>query len=52
MAIVDVREAIEWQARHSEEAGAPCTARVIRAELAILESDTATGRRHSGFWLG
>ncbi len=45
MAIVDVREAIEWQARHSEEAGAPNTARVIRAELAILDSDTATGRR-------
>ena len=45
MAILDVREAIEWQARHAEEAGAPCTARVVRAELAILDSDTATGRR-------
>lgn len=45
MEIADVREAIEWQARHAEEAAAPCTARVIRAELAILETDTATGRR-------
>jgi len=45
MDVVDVREAIEWQARHAEEAGAPCTARVIRAELAILDGDTATGRR-------
>lgn len=45
MEIADVREAIEWQARHAEEASAPCTARVIRAELAILDTDTATGRR-------
>lgn len=45
MAILDVREAIEWQARHAEEAEAPCTARVVRAELAVLDSDTATGRR-------
>ena len=45
MAILDVREAIEWQARHAEEAAAPCTARVIRAELAILDGDSATGRR-------
>jgi hypothetical protein len=45
MAVLDVREAIEWQARHAEEARAPNTARVIRAELAILDTDTATGRR-------
>lgn len=51
MAILDVREAIEWQARHAEEAEAPCTARVIRAELAILDSDTATGRRMAN-WQG
>ena len=51
MEIADVREAIEWQARHSESAGAPCTARVIRAELAILETDTATGRRMAN-WQG
>ena len=51
MEIADVREAIEWQARHSESAGAPCTARVIRAELAILDTDTATGRRMAN-WQG
>jgi hypothetical protein len=45
MDITDVRQAIEWQAQHAEEAFAPCTARVIRAELAILDTDTATGRR-------
>ncbi|MXP41523.1 DUF2332 family protein [Altererythrobacter soli] len=45
MEIADVREAIEWQAQHAEQAFAPCTARVIRAELAILDTDTATGRR-------
>ena len=51
MEIADVREAIEWQARHSESAGAPCTARVIRAELASLETDSATGRRMAN-WQG
>ena len=51
MEIADVREAIEWQARHSESAGAPCTARVIRAELALLETDSATGRRMAN-WQG
>jgi len=45
MAVLDVREAIEWQARHAEEAHAPRTARVIRAQLAILDGETATGRR-------
>ena len=38
-------EAIEWQAQHSEKAGAVCTARVIRALLPVLETETATGRR-------
>jgi hypothetical protein len=51
MAILDVREAIEWQARHAEEAFAPCTARVVRAELAILDGGTATGRRMAN-WHG
>ncbi len=50
-AILDVREAIEWQARHAGEAFAPNTARVIRAELAILDTDTATGRRMAN-WHG
>src|SRR5690606_1588584 len=51
MEIADVREAIEWQARHCEEAGAPRTARVIRGEQAILKTDTATGRRMAN-WQG
>jgi hypothetical protein len=51
MEIADVAEAIEWQARHAEKAGAPCTARIVRAELAILETDTATGRRMAN-WQG
>lgn len=45
MAIVDVAEAIEWQATHAQEAGAPNTARVLRALLPVLQGDTATGRR-------
>ncbi len=51
MDIKSVPEAIEWQARHAEEGGAPCTARVIRGLLAVLDSDTATGRRMAG-WAG
>ncbi|GAA0282525.1 DUF2332 domain-containing protein [Alteraurantiacibacter aestuarii] len=51
MEIADVGEAIEWQAQHSERAGAPITARIIRGELAILDTDTATGRRMST-WAG
>ena len=49
MDLTDVRQAIEWQARHAEEAQAPRTARVVRAELAILDTDTATGRRMSAW---
>lgn len=45
MDIKSVPEAIEWQARHAEEGGAPGTARVIRGLLAVLDSQTATGRR-------
>lgn len=45
MGITDVRAAIGWQADHAAAAAAPCTARVVRAELAILDTDTATGRR-------
>ncbi|RKF23580.1 DUF2332 domain-containing protein [Altericroceibacterium spongiae] len=51
MEITDVREAIDWQANHCEKANAPCTARVIRAELAILEGNSATGRRIAN-WQG
>src|SRR5690606_28125247 len=45
MAIVDLGEAIEWQARHALEAGAPITARVIRSQCAIAAGDTALARR-------
>lgn len=41
----DVPAAIAWQADHAANNGAPCTARVVRAQLALLESDTQTGRR-------
>lgn len=45
MAITDVREAIRWQADHAAKAFAPNTARVVRAELAILDTDTQLARR-------
>jgi hypothetical protein len=45
MEIAELDRAIDWQADHAERAGAPITARVIRAELAILETDTALARR-------
>ncbi len=51
MNIVDVGEAIEWQATHAEEAGAPNTARVVRALLPVLDTDTAVGRRMAS-WEG
>ncbi|WP_305096620.1 DUF2332 domain-containing protein [Croceibacterium aestuarii] len=51
MEIADVREAIDWQATHCEKAGAPCAGRVIRAELAILDTETATARRMAN-WQG
>lgn len=41
----NVREAIEWQYQHALRGFAPCTARMVRAELAVLETDTQTGRR-------
>lgn len=51
MELADVRSAIAWQADHAAAGGAPCTARVVRAELAILDTDTATGRRMT-HWQG
>ena len=51
MEITDVREAIAWQAEHAAKAGAPNTARVIRAELAILDTNTGLARRMSN-WAG
>ena len=51
MEIGDVARAIEWQASHAEKAGAPITARIVRAQLAILETDTALARRMNN-WPG
>ena len=51
MAIESVEEAIAWQADHAMRSGAPGTARVIRALIPVLESETATGRRMAG-WQG
>ncbi|QZD89111.1 DUF2332 domain-containing protein [Qipengyuania aurantiaca] len=45
MDIVSVPQAIEWQAKHAENAGAPGTAQVVRALLALEESEAATARR-------
>ncbi|KUR72810.1 hypothetical protein AQZ52_06215 [Novosphingobium fuchskuhlense] len=41
----DVAAAIAWQADHAANNGAPCTARVVRAQLALLGGETETGRR-------
>jgi hypothetical protein len=45
MEIADVREGIEWQFAYTDRANAPCTSRIVRSELAIMESDTEFGRR-------
>ncbi|MBY6218303.1 DUF2332 domain-containing protein [Qipengyuania aquimaris] len=45
MDIVSVPEAIEWQARHAENAGARGTAQVVRGLLALEDSEAATARR-------
>lgn len=51
MAIEEFAKALDWQANHAEENGAPCTARVIRALARVREGETATGRRIAG-WHG
>ncbi|SMQ60365.1 hypothetical protein SAMN06297468_0410 [Altererythrobacter xiamenensis] len=51
MDITSIEDAIEWQARHAEEGGAPGTAKVIRALLALLDGETAVGRRIAN-WQG
>ena len=45
MDMVSIPQAIEWQAQHAEKAGAPGTAQVIRALLALEDSQAATARR-------
>lgn len=45
MDIVCVSEAIRWQASHAAQNGAPATARMIRALLALKDSGTQTAQR-------
>jgi hypothetical protein len=45
MDIVSIGEAIEWQADHAEANDAPGTAMVVRALLALEESQAGTARR-------
>lgn len=51
MATGELGKALDWQATHAEENGAPCTARVIRALGPVSEGETATGRRMAN-WHG
>ncbi len=51
MGIASVEEAIAWQADHADEAGAPCTARMVRALLAVLKTETTIARRMNS-WQG
>jgi len=51
MGITDIAEAIAWQAEHAEQAGAPITGRVVRAQLAILRGSSTLGARMAG-WPG
>ena len=45
MEIERVADAIRWQADHAAKNGAPCTGRVVRGQLALLDGTTETGRR-------
>jgi hypothetical protein len=45
MEIEEFDAAITWQADHADEAGAPCTARVIRTLTKVRDTDTELGRR-------
>lgn len=51
MEIDSLEEAIAWQADHADQAGAPCTARMVRALLAVMETETTIARRMLG-WHG
>ncbi|MDE2301828.1 MAG: DUF2332 domain-containing protein [Sphingomonadales bacterium] len=43
----DVAQGIAWQAEHAARNDAPITARICLAQLAVMQGDTATGRRIS-----
>lgn len=49
METADVRGGIAWQADHADRAGAPITGRIVRATLAILDTDTELARRMA-YW--
>ncbi len=51
MAIEEFQAALDWQATHAEQNGAPCTARVVRALAKVRDGGTATGRRIAN-WQG
>ncbi|MDE1466269.1 DUF2332 domain-containing protein [Aurantiacibacter sp. D1-12] len=51
MDIANLEEAIAWQADHADGAGAPCTARMVRALLAVMETDTTVALRMTN-WHG
>ena len=51
MDTVSVPQAIAWQADHAQKNGAPGTARIVRALLALEDSGAATARRIHG-WQG
>lgn len=45
MDAADVAAGIRWQADHCAANGAPCTARIVRAQLALLDGTTKVGAR-------
>ncbi|MBW8783906.1 MAG: DUF2332 domain-containing protein [Novosphingobium sp.] len=51
MDTVSVERALDWQAMHAEQNGAPATARVIRGFVPLLPSSTSVGERMRG-WPG
>ncbi len=51
MEITDPLAAITWQARHAEEAGAPITGKVVRAQAALLRGPSRVAARITG-WPG
>lgn len=51
MLIEEFDAAIAWQADHADEAGAHCTARVVRSLTKVRETDTRLGQKMRG-WEG
>lgn len=45
MEIEEAAKAIAWQADHATNNGAPCTGRVVRAQLRLLDGTTQVGAR-------